>query len=158
MNDSLIISKLEENEFERLSELVILFNEVFDEYNKVASDRQLKKLLKKADFLAIVAVKQGKIIGGLTAYELAKYYTDKSELYIYDIAVKTKFQNQGIGKQLIEYLKDYSVKNGIEGIFVEAHSDDESAVKFYESTFGESEKVDHFNFEIKITGNNENKI
>jgi len=36
-------------------------------------------------------------------------------------------------------------------IFVEAHSKDEQAVKFYESTFGTSEKVDHFN--LKITYN-----
>ena len=154
MKNSLNILRLQENDVERLAELVELLNEVFEEPNKVASKGQLKKLLTKADFHAIVAIKEDKVIGGLTAYEIERYYTDKKELYIYDIAVKTELHNQGIGKELIDYLKDYSIKNGIEGIFVEAHSEDEQAVKFYESTFGKSEKVDHFNFEIKTTHNN----
>lgn len=151
VKNSFKISRIQENEIERFIELVELLNEVFEESNKVATERQLKKLLKKHDFHAIAAIKEGKIIGGLTAYELAQYYTDKSELYIYDIAVKKELHNQGIGKELIAYVKDYSTKNGIESIFVEAHSEDEQAVKFYQSTFGKGEKVDLFNFEIKTT-------
>ena len=154
MKDNLTISRLQENELRRLTELLELLNEVFEEPHKVATEIQLKKLLNKADFYAIVAIKEDKVIGGLTAYELERYYTDKSELYIYDIAVKKELHNQGIGKQLIEYLKNYALKSGIEGIFVEAYSEDEQAVKFYESTFGKSEKVDHFNFEIRTTHNN----
>lgn len=151
MKRSFKISRIQENDIELFIELVELLNEVFEESNKVASKRQLKKLLNKPDFHAIAVIKESKIIGGLTAYELEKYYTDKSELYIYDIAVKAELQNQGIGKELMEYLKAYSTNNGIETIFVEAHSEDEQAVKFYESTFGKGEKVDHFNFEIKTT-------
>ena len=154
MKSVLEILRIQGNDLERFIELVELLNEVFEEPNKVASERQLRELLSKPDFLAIAIINENKVIGGLTGYELQRYYTDKSELYIYDIAVKTEFQNQGIGKKLIDYVKDYSIKNGIEGVFVEAHSEDEQAVKFYESTFGNSEKVDHFNFEIKTTHNN----
>lgn len=111
--------------------------------------------MSKPSFHAIVAIDEGKVIGGLTAYELERYYTDKSELYIYDIAVKVEYQNRGVGKELIDYLKEYSTNNGIETIFVQAHSDDEQAVRFYQSTFGNSEKVDHFNFEIKTTHKND---
>lgn len=149
MKTNLKISRLQENDIERFIELVELLNEVFEESNKIASEKQLRKLLNKTEFYAFVAIKEDKIVGGLTAYELEKYYSDKSKLYIYDIAVKTELHNQGIGKKLIEYLKTYSMNIGIEGIFVEAHSEDKQAVKFYESTFGKSEKVDHFNFEIK---------
>ncbi len=151
MKNSFKISRIQGNDIERFIELVELLNEVFEESNKVASKRQLKKLLKKSDFHAVAVIKDDKIIGGLTAYELERYYTDKSELYIYDIAVKKEFHNQGIGKELIAYLREYSMRNGIESIFVEAHSEDEQAVKFYESTFGEGEKVDHFNLEIEAT-------
>ncbi|MGY6647578.1 GNAT family N-acetyltransferase [Wenyingzhuangia sp. IMCC45574] len=142
---------MQKNDTEPFIELVKLMNEVFEEPNKVATERHLKKLLNKTDFYAFVAIKENKVVGGLTAYELEKYNTDKSELYIYDIAVKVEFQNQGVGKKLINHLKDYSKNNGIETIFVEAHSGDEQAVKFYESTFGKSEKVAHFNFEINTT-------
>ncbi|WP_109831467.1 GNAT family N-acetyltransferase [Reichenbachiella versicolor] len=151
MKSNLEISRIQGNNIERFTELVELLNEVFEEPNEVASERQLKRLLSKPDFLAIAVIYENKVIGGLTAYELEGYYTDKSELYIYDIAVKTEFHNQGIGKKLIEHLKNYSAKNGIEGIFVDAHSEDEQAVKFYESTFGKCEKVDHFNLEIKTS-------
>ncbi len=157
MKNNLKISRIWKNDIERLIELVRLLNEVFEEPDKVASERQLTKLLNMPSFHAIVAIKEDKVVGGLTAYELESYYTDKSELYIYDIAVKTELHNQGIGKKLINYLKDYSTKNEIKGIFVEAHSEDEQAVKFYESIFGKSEKVDHFNFEIKTTCNKGNR-
>ena len=154
MKNSFKISRIQENDIKLFIELIELLNEVFEEPNQVASERQIKKLLNKPDFYAIVAIKEGRILGGLTAYELERYYTDKSELYIYDIAVKTEFHNQGIGKALIHYLKDYSMNNDIETIFVEAHSEDTQAVKFYESTFGKAEKVDHFNFEVKTINSN----
>ncbi len=149
MKNCFKIAKIQADDIELFIELVELLNEVFEESSEVASARQLRKLLDKPDFLAITAIKEGKVIGGLTAYELERYYTDKSELYIYDIAVKKEFHNQGIGKELIAYLKDYATKNGIESVFVDAHAEDEQAIKFYESTIGKGEKVQHFSFEIK---------
>ena len=149
IKNNIKILRIQENGIERFIELVEILNDAFEQPKKVASERQLKKLLNAPNFHAIAAIMEDKIIGGLTAYELEQYYTDKSELYIYDIAVKAELRNQGVGKELIDYLKDYSTKNEIEVIFVEAHSEDEQAVKFYESTFGKSEKVDHFNFEVK---------
>lgn len=148
MKKQLLINRLKEKDLESMKGLVTLFNEVFEEYQSVASAKQLSKLLANPDFHAIVAQKDGLIIGGMTAYEMHGYYSDKSELYIYDIAVKTEIQNQGIGKKLLDYLKFYAKENSISSIFVEAHSEDEQAVKFYESAMGKSEKVDHFNFEL----------
>lgn len=154
MEDKFKISRLRENDLLLFIKLVELLNEVFEEYYTVASKERLKKLLSKSEFYAIVIVKNDAIVGGLTAYELQRYYNDKSELYIYDMAVKTELHNQGLGKALINYLKDYGALKGIQTIFVEAHSEDIQAVKFYESTFGKSEKVDHFNFELKVTNRN----
>jgi len=148
MENSFKILRLKENDLDLFIELIELLNEVFEENPKLGSKEQLMKLLIKQDFHAVIVYKNDRIIGGLTAYELERYYTDKSELYIYDIAVKDEFQNQGIGKKMINYLKKYSLENGIETIFVQAHSEDVQAVKFYESTFGKGEKVDHFDFEI----------
>ncbi len=156
MKNSFKISRIQQNDINRFVELIQLINQVFEEPNRVASERQLKKLLNKGNFHAIAAIKEEEIIGGLTAYELESYYTDKNELYIYDIVVKTELHNKGIGKELINYLKDYSKNKGIKTIFVEANSEDEQAVNFYKSTFGKGEKVDHFNLEIKTTHNNGN--
>ncbi|WP_350287369.1 GNAT family N-acetyltransferase [uncultured Croceitalea sp.] len=155
MKNELKILRLKENNLDLFIELVTLFNEVFEEYHTIATKEHLTQLLGKPDFCAMAVIKNHMVVGGLTAYELERYYNDQSELYIYDIAVKTELHNQGIGKALIEFLKNYSTNNGIETIFVEAHTEDEQAVKFYEAIFGESEKVDHFNFEVKSAGNTE---
>ena len=128
--------------------LVELFNEVFEAYDSIGSPSHLQRLLTKPEFYAIVTTKDDDVIGGLTAYELPRYYSDKSELYLYDIAVKRQCHNQGIGKALMQHLKDLGTQNGIETIFVDAHSEDKQAVKFYEATIGKSEMVDHFTLEI----------
>ena len=148
MINQIEIVRLDSKDLFPFKKFVSLLNEVFDEYHTIGSDQHLQKLLDKEDFYAIIAIQDGIIIGGLTAYKLQKYYTNKNELYIYDIAVKKELQNQGVGKMLIQFLKEIGKNDGIETIFVEAHSEDKQAVKFYESTFGKSEKVDHFNFEI----------
>nr|WP_299000092.1 GNAT family N-acetyltransferase [uncultured Allomuricauda sp.] len=153
MENGLKVSRLHKNDVNLFIQLIGLLNEVFEEYHTVGSKKQLEKLLNKPEFYAVAAFMNGSIIGGLTAYELECYYNDKSELYIYDIAVKPEFQNQGVGKRLINYLKECALKKGIETIFVDAYSEDKQAVKFYESTMGKGEKVRHFNFEIKTTNN-----
>jgi aminoglycoside 3-N-acetyltransferase I len=149
MKEETQIIKLAKNDLSTFQKLIDLLNEVFDEYHSIASDAHLEELLKKSEFHAFAVIANNKVVAGLTAYELQKYYNDKSELYIYDIAVKTEFQNLGIGKKLIQFVKEYCFENGVQTLFVEAHSEEEQAVKFYESTFGVSEKVDHFNFEIE---------
>lgn len=138
------IIQLKTGDLDRFVELVKLLNTVFEETNDIGSSKQLNRLLGKSDFHAIAVIENKQIIGGLTAYELERYYTDKSELYIYDIAIKKERQKQGIGKALIEFVKDHSTKNDLEAIFVQAHSDDEPAVRFYEATIGKGEKVDNF--------------
>jgi len=137
------------DDLELLIELVELFNEVFEEYNTIASTKHLESMLSRSEFYAIVALREGVVVGGVTAFELQRYYADTSELYIYDIAVSTKIQRQGVGSKLIRILKDHGLRHGVESIFVDAHSTDEEAVLFYESTLGKSEKVDHFVANLK---------
>ncbi|UII77454.1 GNAT family N-acetyltransferase [Flagellimonas sp. HMM57] len=143
------IIRLSKTDLLLFKKLVTLFNEVFEENSTIASDAHLQKLIAKPEFYAVVAITNDILLGGLTAYELQSYYNDKSELYIYDIAIKSEFQNKGIGKQLIQHLKELGSENSISTIFVDAHSEDKQAVAFYGSVFGEREKVDHFNFEIQ---------
>jgi aminoglycoside 3-N-acetyltransferase I len=147
MDKELKIFRLKD-ELNLFIELVELLNEVFEEPPQIATNKRLAELLDKPDFYAVVAVKGNTVVGGLTAYELKKYYNNHSELYIYDIAVKATLHNQGVGKKLIKHLKELGTQNNIETIFVEALSEEEQAIKFYESTFGKGEKVDHFNLEL----------
>ncbi|AWX44690.1 Gentamicin 3-N-acetyltransferase [Flagellimonas maritima] len=149
MKEKIQTIRLSRTDSSLFKKLITLLNEVFEENITIASDNHLQNLIAKPEFYAIVAIANDIILGGLTAYELQSYYNDKSELYIYDIAVKSEFQNKGIGKKLIQYLQELCSKNNVSTIFVDAHSEDKQAITFYESVFGGCEKVDHFNFEIK---------
>ena len=77
------------------------------------------------------------------------YYSENSEIFIYDLAVKPEYQRMGVGKSLIHKLKEYCVENGIVEFFVLAHEEDEHAIEFYRSTGGKREDV--VNFLYKVT-------
>jgi aminoglycoside 3-N-acetyltransferase I len=129
--------------------LIHLFNEVFETKNSEYPDESyLIKLLEKTGFIAYAIIINNEVIGGLTAYELPLYYKNCTEVYIYDMAVKPQFQRQGLGKKLIEALKDYCRIKNIKLVFVEAHEEDIHAVDFYRSIGGQAEKVVHFNFPL----------
>jgi aminoglycoside 3-N-acetyltransferase I len=47
----------------------------------------LERLLGSDTFIALAAVRDGTVIGALAAYELHKFEQERSEIYIYDLAV-----------------------------------------------------------------------
>jgi aminoglycoside 3-N-acetyltransferase I len=124
--------------------LIEMFNTVFEEEQNIGGDAHLLKLLENNGFIAIAAVSENEVLGGLTAYELPMIYSDESEVILYDMAVREEYQRMGIGKGLIQSLKEYCIKNGVETFFVMAHEEDLHAVEFYHATGGKSEKVVNF--------------
>jgi aminoglycoside 3-N-acetyltransferase I len=143
------IKQLSKKDVSGFKQLILLFKEVFEmsKQGKI-SDAYLKKLLAQPGFIALAAVDGNKVVGGLTAYEMPQYYGEYSEVYIYDIAIKSDYQRKGTGKKLLEALKTHCKKKGIKTMFVEAHAKDKHAVAFYLSTKGKAEEVMHFNYEL----------
>ena len=142
------VRKLTQEDVSAFHSLVRLFNMVFEEdENVIGTEKNLLKLLGNSYFVAMVAFYENEIAGGLTAYELPMYYSDHSEIFLYDLAVRAEYQRMGIGKRLIHALKEYCVKNGINEFFVLAHEEDGHALEFYRSTGGKSEKVINFIYE-----------
>src|SRR5258708_1177166 len=124
------LKRLNKNNLTEFKDLIKVFNEVFEMQNgAVAEDDVLKNLLDKTDFIGIAAIEDGKVVGGLTAYEFPAYYGNYNECYIYDIAVKAGYQRQGIGKMLIESIKKHCSSRNVKTMFVEAHEQDAEAVK-----------------------------
>jgi aminoglycoside 3-N-acetyltransferase I len=142
------IKQLTKEDLSTFISLIDLFNMVFEEEPKIRSEAHLLKLLSRNDFIAIAAISENEVLGGLTAYELQMYYSEYSEIFLYDLAVKPEYQRIGIGKGLIQSLKEYCIKNNIETFFVMAHEEDEHAIEFYHSTGGKSEKVVNFLYEV----------
>lgn len=140
----MIIKKLEKpNE---LKELMNVFALVF-ESECDTTDLYIESMLANHNCVIFCAVAESRIIGGLVAFEMTPIHGTK-ELYIYDIAVHPDFQKRGVGKKLIEAIKEEARVRGVGTIFVEAESEDEGAVAFYRAIGGEEVAVNHFNLTL----------
>lgn len=111
------------------------------------SDAYLQKLLAKESFLTLVAKQDDKVVGGLSAYVLEKFEQERSEVYIYDLAVLEAFRRRGVARGLIHTLKKLASAAGAWVIYVQADHGDEPAIKLYES-MGIREDVLHFDIDV----------
>jgi aminoglycoside 3-N-acetyltransferase I len=131
--------------------LMRLFGEAFGEVDtyqsKAPGDDYLRALLARPHFIAIVAMKGEEVVGGLAAYVLEKFEQERSEVYIYDLAVAEAHRRQGIATALIEALKPVARERGAWVIFVQADPGDDPAIRLYES-LGAIENVHHFDIPV----------
>src|SRR5215213_11595258 len=142
------IKRLHGPDLSTFRSLIELFNMVFEEDpSSIGNDANLSTLLGKPQLIAMAALNEKEVVGGLTAYELPMYYTDHPEVFLYDLAIKPEYQRMGIGKELIRSLKEECSRNGVREFFVMAHAEDEHAIEFYRSTGGKSERVVNFLYE-----------
>jgi aminoglycoside 3-N-acetyltransferase I len=103
----------------------------------------LEGLLGSDAFIAIAARKGDEVVGGIAAYVLPKFEQERSEIYIYDLAVIDAHRRQGIASALIMEVKKIAALRGAYVIFVQADLDDEPAAALY-NKFGAREDVLHF--------------
>lgn len=94
----------------------------------------LRRLLEKENFHALVAVQDGMVVGGLTAYELTMFPQQATELFVYDVAVEASYRRQGVGTALITYVRQLCRTRGIACFYVAALAEEADAVRFYEAT------------------------
>ena len=151
---SLDINHLTSNDISLMKALLTTFGEAFDDMEtyttKRPSEEYLRRLLDGDTFIALAAVKSGEVVGGIAAYELRKFEQERSEIYIYDLAVASEHRREGIATALIEKLKEIATERGAYGIFVQANTsiEDEPAIALY-SKLGEREDVLHFDIALK---------
>lgn len=131
----------------RVKELLRVFGEAFGEtdtyQSAVPTDKYLQKLLDKPQFIALVALAEGEVIGGLAAYVLEKFEQERREIYIYDLAVQARHRRRGVATGLIQELRNIAREWNAYIIFVEADKVDDAAIRLYES-LGHKEDVFHF--------------
>lgn len=143
------IRKLTHVDVSAFKALLLLFNHAFEEERDLSTTEHLSALLNDRQFVVMAAFSEEEILGGLTAYELSLYYDNKTEIFLYDMAVHPDHQRKGVGKQLLEFLKAYCAQNQISTFFVLAHEEDVHAIEFYHATSGQREKVANFVYEIE---------
>jgi aminoglycoside 3-N-acetyltransferase I len=148
---NLTIQKILPDDVALMEALLATFGEAFDEVETYGKNRPsadyLRQLLMKDYFIAIAALKAGEVVGGLTAYELKKFEQERSEIYIYDLAVAAAHRREGIATALIQKLKEVAAACGAYVIFVQADLGDNPAIELY-TKLGIREEVLHFDIAV----------
>lgn len=144
------IKKLESDKDAGLFEALLhVFAEVFAmEDFSTPSRGYMEKLLAQQRLIAYVVLHEGIVVGGLTAFELPLYYTEGTEVFLYDIGVQAEFQRKGLGKALLQALQSYCQEKGISSLFVAADEEDVHAMDFYRHTGGQEARVRHYSYTL----------
>ncbi len=154
---SIDIRHLTPNDIALMEALLTTFGAAFNDMDTYTTSRPsanyLRQLLGGDSFIALAALKNGEVIGGIAAYELRKFEQDRSEIYIYDLAVAAGHRREGIATALIEKLKEISAARGAYVIFVQADTgiEDEPAIALY-TKLGTREDVLHFDIAVEDKG------
>lgn len=130
-----------------LKDLLRVFGDAFEDVEHyqgaVPSDDYLQSLLAMPHFIVLVARHGDEVVGGLAAYELAKFERERREIYIYDLAVALEHRRKGVARALIGELKGIAKTRRAYVIYVQADRGDDPAIALYESC-GSREDVHHF--------------
>ena len=124
------------------------FGEVATYSARPPSDIYLQDLLGRDHFIALAALGDGAVVGGLAAYVLDKFEQERSEIYIYDLAVAESHRRRGIATALIDELLAIGRRRGAYVAFVQADYVDPPAIALY-SKLGTREEVLHFDIAVK---------
>jgi aminoglycoside 3-N-acetyltransferase I len=145
------VRRLRPGDVELLRKLNALFAEVFADPETYLRDppvdRHIEKLLVREHIVALVALDEDEVVGGLSAYELDKFEMARREIYIYDLAVASSHRRRGIATALINHLREIAQDRGAWVIYVQADYGDDPAIALYEK-LGSREDVMHFDIPV----------
>lgn len=153
------IIHLNENDVTLLQSINAMFGEVFDDEVSYSSNKPsssyLQALLGTTNFIALTAIDGERVVGAIAAYELRKFEQERSEIYIYDLAVISTFRRKGVATALIQELKVVGAARGAYVIYVQADKgvEDRPAVELY-SKLGTIEDVFHFDILVEDESKN----
>ncbi len=146
------IHQLAPDDVALMEALLTTFGEAFDEVETYGKNRPsagyLQRLLGSDYFITLAALKGNEVVGGIAAYELKKFEQERSEIYIYDLAVAAAHRRQGVATALIQELKNIATARGAYVMFVQADIGDDPAIELY-TKLGAREDVLHFDIAVK---------
>lgn len=131
--------------------LLDMFGKAFGDEHSYGERRPgavyLAGLLTRDEFIALAATDGDQVVGGLAAYELRKFEQERSEVYIYDLAVAASHRRRGIATRLIEALRHIARVRGAYVVYVQADCGDQPAIALY-TKLGRREDVLHFDIDV----------
>jgi aminoglycoside 3-N-acetyltransferase I len=148
------VRRLGPDDGDQMRALNALFATEFDDVAHYASakprDSYLCRILGRRDVVVLIALAENEIVGGLVAYVLDKLEQERSELYIYDLAVAGAHRRKGVATALIAELQEMATRMGAWVIYVQADYEDDPAIALY-SKLGTREDVMHFDIMPRAT-------
>lgn len=148
---SLHIHHLQPADLAQMEALMTVFGEAFDDLATYTGARPdaayTARLLGNPHFIALAAVLDDAVAGGLAAYELPKFEQARSEIYIYDLAVAASHRRQGVATALIRELQTIAAARGAWVMYVQADHGDDPAIALY-TQLGTREDVLHFDIPV----------
>ena len=151
------VRQLGQDDLDLMDALLLTFGSAFNDTETYAGKRPsadyTRQLLASDYFIALVALKDKEVIGGIAAYELKKFERERSEIYLYDLAVDEKHRRKGVAIALIQELRKIGAARGAWVIFVQADTnvEDEPAIALY-TKLGVREEVLHFDIAVESGG------
>ncbi len=127
-----------------------LFADVFGELENYShrqpDDAYAESLLERSEVLLLIAEEEGRVTGAIGGYILPKFEQQRSELFIYDLAVAKDRRREGIASAMIETCRAIARSEGCWTIFVQADvfPEDEPARALYRRFAREEIKAHHF--------------
>ena len=109
---------------------------------------RLERFLEYPHNLAFIATYDNTVCGLIYGYSLMSL-TSNPQLFIYSVDVLYRYQNNGIGTKLFQYVVDYSAKHGYSECFVITDKGNKRACRIYEKTGGKSDFEDEIVYVFK---------
>lgn len=155
MTSSISIRRLGSADIAEMRAMLAVLGRAFGQIETFTANQPgspyLATLLASETFIAIAAFDGEIAVGGLAAYVLRKFEQERSEVYIYDLAVAEEHRRRGIATSLIEALGEIASGLGAYVIYVQADYGDDPAVALY-TKLGTREDVMHFDIEVDPRG------
>jgi len=145
------IHRLTPSDLALMDGMLTMFGVAFEEEDTYGSARPgptyMKRLLGSDHFIALAAVSDGDVVGGLAAYVLPKFEQERSEIHIYDLAVAEANRRQGIATALIGEVQRLASGYRAHVIFIQADLGDEPPIALY-TKLGTREDIVHFDIAV----------
>ena len=148
------IDRLGGDDVDLVGRLNALFARAFEDADSYSSGKPsggyVRRILGRDTVIALVAVEGDEVIGGLVAYVLDKLEQERSEIYIYDLAVAEEHRRRGVATALIARVQAIAAEIGAWVIYVQADYGDGPAIALYDK-LGRREDVMHFDIPPAVT-------
>lgn len=131
------IRRLNIQDVDKVKDMLYMFR------SEKTTNEKVERFLEKNNNYLIAYLENKKVIGFVLAYKLQRYDEKNDMIYIHEVGVLEEYRRLGIGKKLMEYVKDICKEENLSKIFLITNKSNIPAVSLYESSGGKATEDDN---------------